>query len=183
MASDVDQNTKTGTVVNAKRTEAFHRYMLDRANDENEQGGRADEIMAAQGERILSAETVDEIMAADAGGTIQMRDVPGTEWEIRSFRPVISTRTDITGGHGYYISCDATYIGGPDDIARKAGLEIGQDYALQTGADLVIYKLRAMEAGEYLPYKFLIHGITTAGGNTVIKLRDVPKRAEKGQTA
>lgn len=170
------QDDKTGTVV-ARRMEAFHTRMVERAGLSTDRGA---DVMAAQVEKILGATTVDEIWNADTGGTIQMRDVPGTVWEIRSFEPVLSNRTDIENTHGYYVSTDATYLGGPKDIATKNGLVQGQTYALQTGADLITTKLAMFEAAQALPIRAMVLGITTAAGRTVLKLAEPPDMAVAG---
>jgi hypothetical protein len=173
MASD----EKTGTVV-AKRTEAFHTRMLQRAQMTTDRGA---EVMASQGEKILSATTVDEIWDADTGGTIQGRDVPETMWRIHSFEPVTSNRTDLDNARGYYASMDATYLGGPRDVATANGLVIGQQYALQTGADLVLYKLAMFEAADAFPIDVMIHEIKTASGNTLLRLVRPPDMAVAGE--
>jgi hypothetical protein len=175
-----DDNTKTGTI--APRMDRFHEYMLQRAGIDT---NRSVEVMAQQAAKIMAAADTgdaDAIWNADMGGTIQMRDVAGTEWEIRSYEPVISNRTDLDNTNGYYVSCDATLMGGPEDVLTKNGLVIGQDYALQTGAELVMRKLRALEANGMLPTEAMVIGLTTASGNTVIKLGRPPKRAVKGKS-
>jgi hypothetical protein len=172
----------SGTVATQARArvEAFHTQMLNRAQLNSVGDNRRDDIMASQAERIFAAESVDDILSADLGGTIQMRDVGGTVWEIRGFEPMESNRDDIEGGHGYYLSCDATYLGGPPDIAKKAGLVLGQTYALQTGAELALFKLRALEAAEAYPIKLSVIALTTRGGNTVVKLGPAPEMAIQG---
>lgn len=168
---------KTGTVV-AHRVETFHTRMLERARMSQD---RASEVMAAQGEKILAASTVDEIWDADSGGTIQGRDVPGTIWEVRSFEPVESNRTDLDNARGYYVTLDATYIGGPRDVATQNGLVIGQTYALQTGADLVLYKLAMFEVAKAYPLRVMLVEVKTRKG-ALLKLVRPPDMAQSGET-
>lgn len=166
---------KTGVV--APRMEAFHRRMIERAGlDSN----RASEVMAAQGEKILAATTVDGIWDADTGGTIQGRDVPGTVWEIRSVEPVISDRDDLDNTSGYYLSCDATYLGGPPDVARANGLIIGHQYALQSGAALVVTKLIMFEAAGALPLRVMLAETKTRKGRQVLRITRPPEMAQEG---
>lgn len=173
------QDAKTGTVV-ARRVDAFHARMIERAGLST---GRAADVMTAQGEKILAAETVQQIWDADTGGTIQMRDVPNTVWEIRSFEPVTSNNPEIENGRGYYVSCDATYLGGgTKETVVQNGLIIGQTYALQTGADLAVYKLAMFEAANALPVRALVLAVRTAAGRTVIKLVEPPDMALAGNT-
>jgi hypothetical protein len=137
----------------------------------------AAQVMQDQAERIFAAaETGDtsKILSADMGGTIQGRDVPGTVWRIHNYRPVMSNRTDLEATHGYYLSCDATYLGGPKDTATRYGLVVGSNYALQTGAELAMFKLRALEAAEAFPCDLQVVGNKTGSGRTVIKLGEPP---------
>jgi hypothetical protein len=170
--------TTNGEVVSSGLVDKFHAYMLDRARTADNRSG---EIMRDQTERILTAQTEDEIWDADTGGTIQCRDVPGLMVEIRSYEPVISNRTDIENSSGYYLSMDATVLGAlNDDVLTRNGLHVGQDIALQTGAWLLMSKVRAMEAGGYLPMRTLIKDYTTQSGNTVLKFARMPVMAQPG---
>jgi hypothetical protein len=166
-----------GEVASSDLVDRFHAYMLDRAKTADNRSG---EIMRDQTERILSATTEDEIWDADTGGTVQCRDVPGLMVEIRGFEPVVSNRTDIENSSGYYLSMDATVLGGPDEILSRNGLSVGQDIALQTGAWLLMSKVKAMEAGGYLPMRTLIKSYTTQSGNTVLKFARMPRMAQSG---
>lgn len=175
-----DDNAATGTVVPRDRVAAFHKRMADRAELDTD---RSAEVMAQQAERIFTAESVDDILSADMGGTVQMRDVPGTVWRIHGMNVNQSNRTDIENSHGYYVSADATYLGGPPDVARTNGLVLGQSYALQTGAELAVFKLAMLEARAAFPIALTVVGIKTGSGNQVIKLGPAPESVADGQTA
>lgn len=168
-------DTVNGEVATVGLMDKFHAYMLDRAHTADDRGS---DVMRDQAERILTAEDEDAIWDADQGGTVQCRDVPGLMVEIKSYEPVISTRSDIESSAGYYLSMDATVLGGPDEILTRNGLSIGQDIALQTGAALLITKVRAMEAGGYLPMRTLIKEYPTQSGNTVLKFARMPRIAQ-----
>lgn len=177
-----DAPATEGTVAQRSLTANFHAAMLQRARDNGaDMSDRSDEIMSQQAERILTAQSVEDILRADLGGTVQCRDVPGTYWEIRSMNPVLSTRTFDDGGenaHGYYMQFDATCIGGDQDVLTRNGLTVGTVYPLQTGADLLILKARALEAADAFPIRLALLGITTQSGNTVLKWGPMPKIAE-----
>jgi hypothetical protein len=180
MANAPATTTTNGQVSQRATVEKFHRYMLDRAaNTAEDMPARAADINAQQGERILNATTEEEIWAADQSGAVQARDVVGTEWQIRGYEPVPSNRADIENNKGYYFNCEATLLGGPGDILRKQGLTIGFEYSLQTGADLILFKLRAFEARDLFPIECVISGTTTASGRTVLRITPLPKRAVK----
>lgn len=171
-----DDQPITGTVAQRTLTANFHAAMLQRARD-NGAVDRTDDIMSQQAERILTAESVDDILNADLGGTVQCRDVPNTYWEIRGIEPVLSTRTFEDGGenqHGYYMQADATCIGGDSKVMARNGLTVGTVYPLQTGAMLLMLKLRALEAADAFPIKLALIGITTQSGNTVLKWGPMP---------
>lgn len=177
-----DAPATEGTVANRTLTANFHAAMLQRARD-NGAVDRSDDILAQQADRLLNATTVDEIMRADLGGTVQCRDVPNTYWEIRSMEPVLSTRTFEDGGenqHGYYVQFDATCLGGNQETLTKNGLQIGTVYPLQTGADLLMLKARALEAADAFPIKLALLGIKTQSGNTVLKWGPMPVTAIPG---
>jgi len=140
----------------------------------------------------------DDIWDAGSGGAIQGRDcVPseggsGLEIEIRGWRPDTSTRTfetdnDVDNSKGYYVTLDVVCLGGPRDVMRKLGLSVGEEFALQTGADDVIFRLRAFEVrGQRtgktpFPVRAVLVGVKTGKDNKVLKLRPMPARTTAGQ--
>jgi hypothetical protein len=175
-------DTQSGTVVQHSLTEQFHAYMLQRARD-NGAIDRGDEVMDAQAAAILGAESVEDILAADMGGTVQCKNVPGTYWRIRSLMPVVSNRTDIENQKGYYIQFDATLIGGDPDIIARSGLEVGGTYPLQTGAELLCIKARALEAKNAFPMDLALVGIKTASNRLVLKWGKMPVTVMQGNVA
>jgi hypothetical protein len=177
--TDISVTTTSGQVLNKSTLEQFHAAMRDRASFVAED--RADEIMTQQALLILAAaETgdADAIMRADMGGTVQARDAGTLEIEIHSMDPVTSNRDDIEGGHGYYISMQTTVLGGDEDTLTRLGLEVGNDMVLQTGAELFVLKVAALEKAGALPYRGRVSSISTRSGNSVVKLSALPKRAQ-----
>ena len=177
-----DDQSITGTVAQRNLTAQFHASMLQRARD-NGAVDRTEEIMSQQAERILTATSVEDILKADLGGTVQCRDVPNTFWEIRGFEPIISNRDDIENTHGYYVQMDATCIGGDQDVMTRNGLVVGTVYPLQTGAVLLTLKIRALEAADAFPIKLALIGIRTQSGNTVLKWGPMPVSVSNGNVA
>lgn len=171
------------------RMEQFHASMRQRAADE---GNNAQEIREAisahNADQIFSAAenpnaTAEDILNAGASGAVQGRDAVGLEVRINGFRVDESTRQDLEGTNGYYVTCDSVVLGGPEETLRKLGLDVGDEFALQTGADGIIFKLRALEMRGMLPVDVLIWGITTQAGNTVLRLKPVPRRVAQGAHA
>lgn len=178
----------------------FHEFMKQRAVAERAAAGNvAQQISARNADQIFGAVekedgTDEDIWNAGTGGTIQGReavnDDGGLELRIYGFRPDESTRTfegeDEETRKGYYVTIDATVIGGPESLLRMRGLEIGQEIALQTGADDVIFRLRAFElrgqktGKAAFPLDARLVGIKTSRDNTILKLRPLNRRAQTG---
>lgn len=170
-------DAQTGTVTQIRPAERLRQYVMARAAEGNP--NRAAEVMDSQLDRILMATEdgdADAIWDADAGGTIQGRDIAGLEVRIYNLEFVRSTRADIVSKTGAYASMDATVLGGPREVLQRTGLSLGDDFVLQTGAELFWCKIRAFEARQMLPMDGVVVGIETAGGNTVIKFGRMPER-------
>jgi hypothetical protein len=176
-----DTQEVSGVTLAISAARRYQNYMLARAREVTRD--RAEEVSAGQMARILAVAeqddvTEEDIFNADQGGTVQARDVPGLEVEIHDMVPILSNRDDIANNKGYYISCNATVLGGPEDILSQAGLDLGADIVLQTGAPLMETKIRAFEARGMLPVKGVITAIRTGSGNDVLKFRPLPKRVQ-----
>lgn len=180
----VDQAAAGNDVERLSYAQQFHRWMLAQAKAYGNGDSDAITITDNQVERILTAESEDAIWDADLGGAVQGRDVGGLEVTIRGYRPMVAKpREDVQNDKGYYISMDCTVIGGPREVLTRNMLAIGADVQLQTGAPLIIAKVRAMEAREMLPVNAMILAIPTAAGNNVLKLARIPERAAQGSSS
>lgn len=171
--------TVSGEIVNRTDLDNFHERMRTRAAIISDD--RSSEIMERQALAVLLAAgtgDAEAIMRADMGGTVQARDAGSLEIEIREIEPVISDREDIEGGHGYYLSMMGTVLGGDDDMLTRNSLVIGGDVVLQTGAELFVLKVAALEKAGALPYKGRVTAISTRSGNSVVKFTPLPRRAQ-----
>jgi hypothetical protein len=179
-SQDVD-TTVSGTVTNRPiALDQFHQLMRDRAGMVREDRGA--EVMQRQALAILQAESVEDIINADMGGTIQARDVDGLEIEILDFEPLLSNRTDSETGRqlareGYYVSMNAVVLGATKDQLTRFGLQLGKEIVLQTGAELFMLKVAALEKAGALPFRGRVTAIETQSGNSVVKLFPLPERA------
>jgi hypothetical protein len=176
-SQDVAVSATTGTVVTRTHLDAFHELMRQRAGIVAQE--RNEDVMLKQSLLILAAAEsgdVSEIESADMGGAIQGRDVDGLEVEIRGFEPVISTRDDIESPQGYYVSCDAVVIGGPREMLTRYGLKLGQEFVLQSGAQLFVLKVAGLEQAGAFPYRGVVRAIKTQSDRTVVKLFPAPER-------
>lgn len=182
------QNTAETAVTSLDRMEKFHQSMRRRAKDEaeNRPVNIAEEISAKNADQIFAAAMKDGASMADVwnagtGDALQGRDIVGLETRIYGFHVDESTRTDLENAtNGYYLTLDATVIGGPEEILRKLGVNIGQEVAIQTGADDPVFRLRAAELLDGFPLDAVWVGRATRSGNTVLKLRPAPVRATAG---
>lgn len=149
--------------------EYFQRRALATKNQVSEDGSRAYQVMADQVDKILTAETEDDIWGADEGGTTAAKDLTNVPLRVHSYDVVESGkfRTDF----GVYALLTAT------------NLVTGDDVRLNTGAGLILAKLRAFEAIGYMgggdkgPIDVIFEGIETASGNTVLKMKQYLRAA------
>lgn len=165
----VSTPAREGTVSKTTPAQAFRSYMAERAVRES--ATDSTDVAANQIDRIFSAETEADIWDADQGGTVQARDVIGIVVEIRSMRMQESERFE---GSPYYANFDVTCLGGPKEVLARASLSVGASFVLQTGAELIIAKVRAFESRNMLPVRAIIAGTRTSSGFDVLKLAQVP---------
>jgi hypothetical protein len=66
-------------------------------------------------------------------------------------------------------------------LLRKLGVDIGEEVAIQTGADDPVFRMRAAELLDAFPIDVVWVGRNTRAGNTVLKLKPAPKRAMSGK--
>jgi hypothetical protein len=141
----------------------FARELVMRAEVEENIDAEAtgDELTAIQVERILAAETDDELFEAmEFGGLVGLKDVPdGTVLEIQSFR--IVKGTDNKGKLGVY-------------AAMQAKGQNGEERGYDTSVPRIIAFLVQCERKELLPVTVQIATRNTNSGNTMVSLRKVP---------
>lgn len=157
---------EAGTAV-AKPHDQFAEYLARRA--ENDGATRGYEVASNQMDKLLTAETEQEIWDADEGGTVNGQDMIDVELNIRGFKVAVSS-DEYEATLGVYILIDAVR------------LDNGEEVIVNTGAPLIITKLRMFEAREMLPVNGVIRG-TKARNGTVLKLRPLSARAVTTETA
>jgi hypothetical protein len=156
--------------------EQFRDYLLREA-EETATGlaGVADPL-----ERILQAETLDDILDADfIAGIYSSQELAGIEIEILDL-PIRWAKgaERFDSPLGVYAQFKATVlIDFPDQ-----GISAGEEVTITTGATLVIGKLRTLQANGFLPAKVKLIGKETASG-VVLKLGRIPARAVPSETA
>lgn len=143
------------------QAESFMAYLERRASEEGE--NRSFEVAVTQLERILTAETAEQVWDADEYESTGGRDLTDVEQRIRGFS-VHKGGEQYKSALGYYIMVDSSR------------LDTGAEFIWNTGSPLIIGKLRWLEAHDMLPIDCVIKGTPTPNGE-VLKLRPVPKRA------
>lgn len=124
---------------------------------------RAFDVAATQIDKILTAQTAEEILGADSGGVVSGQDLVDVELMVRDFS-LGESAPEYDATLGVFALIDAT------------NLQTGEDTIVNCGAALVIAKLSALKAGGFLPRELIIRGIKTRNG-TLLRLADVPRRA------
>jgi hypothetical protein len=156
-----------GTAIAPRAHEQFIEYLARRA--EADGATRSFDVAANQMDKLLNAETEQEIWDADEGGTFSGQDMIDIELLIRGYKVAVSS-DEYDSPLGVYILIDAVR------------LDTGDEIVVNTGSPLIITKLRKLESRELLPAEAVIRGYKAAKG-TVLKLKQIPARAVQSQTA
>lgn len=159
-----DIETRDNFTPTIKPHERFLASLKRRAEVEGARLGQ--DVSQSQMDKILTAETEQEIWDADEGGTFSGQDMEDVELEIQSFT-VAPSSEQYDASLGVYINIKATR------------LDTGEEVIINTGADKIITKLAVFEAKGMLPILAVIKGIPTPNGK-MLKLRPVPRRAVSG---
>lgn len=125
-----------------------------------------DELATEQVEKIAVSTDLDDLFGAmRLQGLIGLKDVDnGSEFEIRGYRIVRSTRDDMSGRVGVYAIMDAI------------DLFDGRAVALDSSIERVLAFLIKCEQLDKFPVQVKIVKKTTGSGNEVITLGPVVKR-------
>jgi hypothetical protein len=169
-AKQSDEPTE-GVIATTRVSQQFREWLNRKA--EEDESTRSYEVAASQLDRMLSAESLDDIMDSDNEGTHQGRDLVGFEFEWKGGFRIAKTAPEFEAPLGVYAQFEATaLIDFPQD-----GIAVGDLVLISTGAPLVIGKLRTLEANGYTPIRLKFTSVKGPRG-TVLKLGRPPVRAE-----
>lgn len=166
MATDVQTQPKEGKVAEIRPHERFVANLKARAVEAQGEDGktRSFEIAASQMDKILSAETEEDIWDADEGGTVAGKDFTDVALEILDYQ-LTESDDKYDSPLGVYVNIKATLL------QKTKGYDVGEVVVINTGATLVITKLEAFRSKGMIPgLKCMIRG-TEAKNGTVLKLR------------
>jgi hypothetical protein len=156
-----------GTVTVKRPHERFVEYLARRAQVDSE--GRAFSVAANQIDKLVTAETAEELWDADEGGVFSGQDMVDVEIEIKAIGFGKSS-DEYDAELGVFVSMECTR------------LDTGEDIIVNCGSPLVITKIRMFEQRDLLPIQGVLKATKTQKG-ALLKLRPLPVRAVRGTTA
>jgi len=168
--SDV-QTVKSGKVVAPTKFDKFRDNLQARAREVSRDKARGSEIVRGQAEKILAAQTVDEIMAADEGGTVSGLDFVDVPFQALGYE-LGESNDDFSSDLDVYANLRAVVIESSGDYSP------GDEIIVNVGGTLVVTKLEALRAADAFPINLVIKKY-----GRVLKLRLAGERAIPGTTA
>lgn len=154
----------SGNAVAPKPHERFIQSLTNRAEREGATIGR--DVSMSQIDKVLEADTEDEVWDADEGGTVSGQDMIDVELQFQSLT-VAPSADEYDATLGVFVNIKAVRLDNGDEVT------------VNTGADKIISKLVKFESMGLLPIEGVIRGVKTRNGNMLV-LRRVPKRAVPG---
>jgi hypothetical protein len=162
-----DADTRTGTVITVKPHERFIASLIERAKREGPTIGR--DVSMSQIDKVLAAETEEDVWSADEGGTVSGQDMVDVELRFLSIT-IAPSSDEYDASLGVFVN------------AKCIRLDTLEEITVNTGADKIISKLVKFESMGLFPIEGVIRGIKTRAG-TMLVLRQIPKRPVQGTTA
>jgi hypothetical protein len=158
-----------GTVETLGAYQRFKRELLNMAEAGESFGDSAEEISARVADKMLSADTLEEAIAAQDAGLPNGQDLVDIEHTVISFDAVKSAKAP----HGAYLRVYATAL----EPIPALGVGTGEEFTYQVGAANVVPILwKASKAGR-LPLAFVFRDKEMDSGGRLLYARLVPRRA------
>src|SRR5581483_11392521 len=129
--------TKEGNALEIRPYERFVKSLQERAAENG--NSRSFEVGANQMDKILKAETEDEIWDADEGGVVAAKDFKDIEIEIRDYTLAPSS-DQFESDLGVYVNIDAVVL------QETRGFSPGEVVIINTGAKLIVTKLEQLKS-------------------------------------
>lgn len=145
--------------------EAFIQFAQQRA-ELDASFATADELAKDQVEKIVDADTIDDLYAAMKNqGLTGLRDLEnGTELEIREYRLVRSGNPELSGRTGVFA------------VINAVDLTTGEEVALDTSIERILGFLLKCDQLSAYPVRVRVEKKTTMSGNTMITFTKPPVR-------
>lgn len=173
--TEVAENAQSGNVQEMRPFEKFtaHLQRLAAHNDE----GNKDVVTSSQVDKILSAESIEDVWDADEGGMYALKDLVGMELELRSAKDLPSKDETKRNLFGTWMLMECTAL----VENRKLGIPAGDVLLINTGVPVVIAKIKALQGKGVDPIQFIVQGVPSTSGE-MVRLRPIPSRALKAET-
>ena len=184
-ASNDDISPKEGTVHSPTPFQRLVRQISLEAEIDaaNSQGNAA---TIATIDRIMSAESDDDVWNAGDLANIGGRNLVDVEMQVTDFIVKSGTRDDVESvfsdgnGRKFYLLISSVITGipatDPGDFSRPP-LNIGDEIAWNTGAPDIVPKLVTFRDRGKFPLDCVIRALDLGGGKHYLRLKPVPKRA------
>lgn len=158
----------SGTVEQSRLATQFRDWVQAKAAQSADEGSW--EVTARQLDKMLAAESAEDIDASDDAITYQGRDLAGLQMTIpeQEYRYAQSS-DEYETPLGVYIQFKAIAL----NALPTRGIVKGQELLISTGAPLIIGKLRVYQANGMLPVQQEIHAIKTTRG-IALKIKTIP---------
>lgn len=171
----VDQNAQSGTVQEMRPWEKFtdHLQRLAQHNDSENK----DIVTTAQVDKILEAESIEDVWDADEGGMYALKDLVGMELQLVSAKDLPSKDETKRNIFGTWLLMECAAL----TENKKLGIPIGEVIMINTGVPTVIAKIKALQGKGVNPIEFMVQGIPSGAGE-MVRLRPIPRRAVQAET-
>lgn len=170
MSAEV-QSVKSGKVVTQTPFDKFRDNLQARAKETARDKNRGSEIVKGQAEKILTAQTIDDVWDADEGGTISGKAFVDVPCQILGY--------ELAESSDEYESDLDVYVNMRVVVLETAnGYSPGDEVTVNVGGTLIVTKLEQFRAMDAFP----LDAVIKAYGR-VLKLRRVGARAIPGTTA
>jgi hypothetical protein len=170
MAKSVDVIQPT-TVTGPTPFDRWKENIEARARQTAKDGSRGSAIMRDQANKILSAETVEDVWDADDGGLVNGKSMVNVPIEIRGYEIAESGEEFRGGDVDVYVNMDCVVLEATDDYSP------GDQVTINIGGLLVVTKLEMFKSLDAFPVQAVIRPAGRA-----LKLRPVGNRAVSSTT-
>jgi hypothetical protein len=170
MSNEVDKSVSSGDVMQLRPWEKFTDH-LQREAQANDKGNK-DVVTTNQVDKVLSAETIEDVWDADEGGMYALKDLVGMELSVISAKTLPSKDETKRNIFGVWLLMECSAL----TENKRLGIPIGEVIMINTGVPTVIAKIKALQGKGVDPIEFMVQGIPSGGGE-MVRLRPIPRRA------
>jgi hypothetical protein len=168
--TEVAESAQSGEVTELRPFEKFTAHLQKEAafNDK----GNKDVVTSGQVDKILKAQSIEDVWDADEGGLYALKDLVGMEFELRSAKTLPSKDPTKANLFNVWLLLELTAL----SENRKLGIPAGEVLMVNTGVPQVIAKIKALQGLGVQPIQFMVQGVPSSSGE-MVRLRPIPSRA------